>query len=202
MSQHPGTAHRAERVEKLFTLPSRMSGSAPSPILDAAAWISGLWVVAAVLGVGIFSGGTTSLVLALVLLYGTGAALSVLGWLTWRGLRVRAARRLAAEPGASAARDFLAATAAAQAEFRAAVFPEGATGTPEVRRALASSRAAAEGAPSSVLPARPTTGSAVRTVPRSGKSPIRKNAVCKSAARRRGTNPPAPPVQDDFAPAA
>lgn len=209
----PGTGHHAQRVEKLFTLPSRLTGSGPSPVpspvLDAAGWISGLWVAAALLGIGVFSGGTTSLVLAVVLLYGTGTSVAVLGWLACRALRMRAVRRLAAGPATPAARDFLAAAASARAEFRAALFPGGATGTPEVRRALAPSRAAAEAAPSSVLPARAEqaqTGCSApvsRAVPRSsGKSPIRKKARPKSAAKSSATKSPASPVQDDFAQAA
>ncbi|MFZ3415418.1 hypothetical protein [Arthrobacter sp. 3Tela_A] len=200
-----GTGNPTERLEKLRTLPSRMSGSAPSPALDAAGWISGLWLSAALLGLGVFSGGTTSLVLAVVLLYGTGAALAVLGWLAWRALSVRMRRRAASEPGASAARDFLAATASAREEIVQALFPAGATGTPEVLRATAPARVAAAGAPSSPLPAKaPNSGpdTIPRSVPRSGKSAIRKNATCKSAHRRRGVQSPAPPVQDDFAPAA
>ena len=196
-------------MHQLFTLPSRLAGSAPSPVLDAAGWISTLWVTAAVLGLGMFSGGTTSLVQAVVLLYGTGAALAVLGWLAGRALRLRAVRRLAADPEAHAARDFLATTTSAQAELRAALFPEGATGTPEVRRALAPSRAAAEAAPSSALPARaghPQPGSSApvsRTLPRSsGKSPIRKKARPKSAIRSNATKAAGSPVQDDFARAA
>ncbi|MFJ2506396.1 hypothetical protein [Arthrobacter citreus] len=200
-----GTANRTEHLEKLRTLPSRLAGSAPSPALDAAGWISGLWLAAALLGLGVFSGGTTSLVLAVVLLYGTGAALAVLGWLAWRALSLRMRRRAASEPGASAARDFLAATASAREEIIQALFPAGATGTPEVLRATAPARAAAAAAPNSPLPAKAPgggPGAAPRTSPRSGKSPIRKKATCKSAHRRRGAKPPAPPVQDDFARAA
>ncbi|MBF4994744.1 hypothetical protein ITX31_11565 [Arthrobacter gandavensis] len=202
---------RTESLEKLRTLPSRIAGSAPSPPLDAAGWLSGLWVAAALLGIGVFSGGTTSLVLAAALLYGTGAALAVLGWLAWRAFSGRMRRRAASGPGASAARDFLAATASAQEEVLRALFPAGATGTPEVLRATAPARAAAAAAPNSLLPVQ-ARGSATglasgpvtqhRPAPRPGKSPIRKNATCKSAMRRRSTKPPAGPAQDDFARAA
>lgn len=201
----PGTGNPTERLEKLRTLPSRIAGSAPSPVLDAAGWISGLWLSSALLGIGVFSGGTTSLVLAAVLLYGTGAALAVLGWLAWRALSVRLRRSAASDPGAAAARDFLAATASAREEIIQALFPAGATGTPEVLRATAPARAAAAAAPNSPLPAKAPNGgpgATPRTAQRSGKSPIRKKATCKSAHRRRGVKPPAPPVQDDFARAA
>ena len=197
-----GAGPHAARIERLFTLPSRLAGSGPPPVLNAAGWLSALWVAAALLGLGVFSGGTTSLVEAVVLLYGTGGALAVLSWLAWRAINLRVRRRADADPGTGAAREFLAATASAREEFIQALFPAGATGTPEVRRALASSRSAAEAAPSSRLAPRAAEGGTVRSAPRSGKSPIRKNAVCKSAARRRGTTPAAPPVQDDFAPAA
>lgn len=200
-----GTANPTERLEKLRTLPSRIAGSAPSPVLDAAGWISGLWLSAALLGIGVFSGGTTSLVLAVVLLYGTGAALAVLGWLAWRALSVRMRRRAVSDPGAAAARDFLAAAASAREEIVQALFPAGATGTPEVLRATAPARAAAAAAPNSPLPGKAPDsgpGTTPRTAPRSGKSAIRKKAICKSAHRRRGVKPPAPPVQDDFARAA
>ncbi|MFW0770808.1 hypothetical protein ACLRGH_12375 [Arthrobacter koreensis] len=197
-----GTATRTEYLEKLRTLPSRIAGLPPSPPLDAAGWLSGLWVAAAVMGIGVFSGGTTSLVLAAVLLYGTGGALAVLGWLAWRGLGVRLRRRAATGPGTSTARDFLAAADSAREEVLQALFPAGATGTPEVLRATAPARAAAAAAPNSPLPAPGSSPGTQRPVPRSGKSPIRKSATCKSVHHRRSAKPPAGPVQDDFARAA
>ncbi|MER2137802.1 MAG: hypothetical protein ABS909_08095, partial [Arthrobacter sp.] len=175
-------------------------------VLNAAGWLSAAWVAAALLGVGAFSGGTTSLVGAAVLIYGTGAALAVVGWLAWRAISLRVRRRADAAPARSAARELLAATASAREEFLQALFPAGATGTPEVRRALASTLSAAGTAPSSSLTAAPEGRSGVRTGPaagkRAGKSPIRKNAVCKSAARRSGTGTSARPVQNDYARAA
>ena len=191
-----GSGHHAERIEKLFALPSRLAGSpsspVPPPVLNTAGWLSGLWVTAALLGLGMFSGGTTSLVQAVVLLYGTGASLAVLCWLAWRALRMRAARRLAADPAAPAAREFLAAAAFAREEFLQALFPAGATGTPEVLKATAPARAAAAGAPRTDLRTELPSGPAAPAVPRSARarSPIRKNVRRKSAMRPAGRSAP------------
>lgn len=188
--RHPGTA-------RLLSLPSRVAGSPPSPVLDATCWLSILWVAAALLGLGFFSGGTTSLVLAAVLLYGTGTCLAVVGWLAFRALRLRAARRAAEKRDAAAARDFLAAAEFARAEIRAALFPEGATGRP---------------ARSATAPAPAPAG------PRSAARPSTKSPICKKARRKsapskstpgnsvrnsvRNTAAKTAAVQDDFAQAA
>ncbi|MFZ3451976.1 hypothetical protein [Arthrobacter sp. 7Tela_A1] len=181
--RHPDAA-------RLLSLPSRVAGSPPSAVLDTVCWFSVLWVAAGLLGLGFFSGGTTSLVLAVVLLYGTGACLAVVGWLAFRALRLRAARRAAEEPDATAARDFLAAEEFARAEIRAALFPEGATGRParaDTPQAPAGPRCAA----------RP-----------SAKSPISKKARRKSSPGKPNKSFPlntavtSAAVQDDFAQAA
>lgn len=183
-----GTEDHARRAQRVFTLPSRISGSAPSSVLDAAGWISVLWVAAALLGIGMFSGGTTSLVEAVFLLYGTGASLAVLGWLAYRGLSRRVRRRAAGDAGPAGAREILAAAASAREEFLQALFPAGATGTAEVLQATAPARAAAAAAPRTELLTQLPSGQApVNRLPSArAKSPIRKNARRKSAARPAG----------------
>ena len=150
----------------------------------AAGAASAAWLTAAALG--LFSGSAASLPLGLALIYITGIALLVLVWLALGRVR-RAAERRARRDQAQALRTFLAATSAAREEFLSALVPAGATGTPEVQRALAPSRAASEAAPRTrLVPAPAAAVPGTGTCPRPGaalspvKSAIRKNAVRKS----------------------
>lgn len=150
----------------------------------AAGTASAAWLIAAALG--LFSGSAASLPLGLALIYITGIALLVLVWLVLGRVR-RAAERRARRDRAQALRTFLAATSAAREEFLSALVPAGATGTPEVQRALAPSRAASAAAPRTRLvpasaPAGPGTVGSQRpgTILSPVKSAIRKNAVRKS----------------------
>lgn len=158
----------------------------------AAGAASAAWLTAAALG--LFSGGASSLPLGLALIYLTGIALLVLVWLAFGRVR-QAAERRARRDEAQALRTFLEATSAAREEFLSALVPAGATGTPEVQRALAPSRAASAAAPrTQLLPVPAATAPAVTATrgpgtgsgPRPGaalspvKSAIRKNAVRKS----------------------
>lgn len=137
-------------------------------------WISAIWLAAAVLGIGFFSGGTTNLALSLALLYGTGMALVVVIFALYRWLSGSARRRNAAAPDDAAAAAFVDATRLAQEELWAALLPPRPVGLPgvrtavtteEARRALATARKSAAAAPRSAVeseaPVAPAAASAV-----------------------------------------
>ncbi|CEA07577.1 hypothetical protein BN1051_00893 [Arthrobacter saudimassiliensis] len=137
-------------------------------------WISAIWLAAAVLGIGFFSGGTTNLALSLALLYGTGMALVVVIFALYRWLSGSARRRNAAVPDDAAAAAFVDATRLAQEELWAALLPPRPVGLPgvrtavtteEARRALATARKSAAAAPRSAVeseaPVAPAAASAV-----------------------------------------
>lgn len=90
--------------------------------------LSILWLVFAVIGFGSFSGGTTSLALALVLLYGTVVALLVVIAAAYRGLRRFAAERIGA--GNSAAAVVVDTARSAARELRMAFNPAPPSGRP------------------------------------------------------------------------
>ncbi|WP_146363467.1 hypothetical protein [Arthrobacter yangruifuii] len=82
-----------------------------------------LWLIFAVVGVGFFSGGTTSLALSLILLYGTGAALLVVIAALYRILTKAALQRVEAVPDDNAAAVFVDTTRSATEEIMAALRP-------------------------------------------------------------------------------
>ncbi|MET4061581.1 hypothetical protein ABIB35_003154 [Arthrobacter sp. UYP6] len=90
--------------------------------------ISSVWLVMAVTGVGFFSGGTTSLALSLILLYGTGVALIVVIAGIYRLVKKSAVRRAESVPDDTAALAFVDTTRSATEELRAALRPPAATG--------------------------------------------------------------------------
>ncbi|MCC9198083.1 hypothetical protein QNO08_05060 [Arthrobacter sp. zg-Y820] len=79
---------------------------------------------------GFFSGGTTSLALSLVLLYGTGAALIVVIAAVYRLVNKWALKRTETAPEDTAAVAFLGTTRSATEEVRSALRPPAATGRP------------------------------------------------------------------------
>ena len=169
--------------------------------------ISIVWLVMAVTGFGFFSGGTTSLALSLVLLYGTGVALVVVIAGIYRLVKKSAVRRAESVPDDTAALAFVDTTRSATEELRAALRPPAATGrqyAPVVRTmgpavsmsdAVAAARAAsiaaavasavAEAAAVEKTPARPAVakkrGAAASTVKSTVKTPAAPAA--KASAR-------------------
>ena len=92
--------------------------------------LSILWLVFAVSGLGSFSGGTTSLALSLVLLYGTGIALLIVIFAVYRAVRNFAALRAGGQNGAAAV--FVDTVRSAARELRSALYPAPPSGRPGV----------------------------------------------------------------------
>ncbi|MCQ2001836.1 hypothetical protein [Arthrobacter zhaoxinii] len=92
--------------------------------------LSTLWLISAVIGVGFFSGGTTSLAFSLILLYGTGAALLVVISALYRVLSRAALQRVVAAPDDNAAAVFVDTTRSATEEIMAALRPATPRGRP------------------------------------------------------------------------
>ena len=106
----------------------------------------------AITGFGFFSGGTTSLALSLVLLYGTGAALIVVSAAVYRFVKNSAVKRTETAPDDTAAVVFVDTARSATDELLAALRPAAATGRPSavsprtVREAVSSTATTAAAA--------------------------------------------------------
>lgn len=92
--------------------------------------VSIIWLLLAITGVGFFSGGTTSLALSLVLLYGTGTALIVVIAAIYRLVKNSAVKRTETAPDDTAAVAFVDTARSATEELLAALRPAAATGRP------------------------------------------------------------------------
>ncbi|MCC9176029.1 hypothetical protein [Arthrobacter sp. zg-Y179] len=179
--------------------------------------LSTLWLISAVIGVGFFSGGTTSLAFSLILLYSTGAALLVVISALYRVLSRAARQRVEAVPDDSAAAVFVDTTRSATEEIMAALrsaAPHGSPGTSvrmpstvdaldvaaalTARTAALTSAAAAEksaaAAAAMVTPGKPSTGKSAMN------KSVNKSAVNKSASKKKAA--PKQPAQPKKAQAA
>ena len=116
-------------------LPPQLVGAQQRPLYvkvrTALTVISSLWLIAAITGLGFFSGGTTSLALSLVLLYGTGMALIVVIAAIYRVVKNSAIKRAETAPADVAAGAFVDTARMASVELRAALRPPAATGKPQ-----------------------------------------------------------------------
>ncbi|MCQ1996167.1 hypothetical protein [Arthrobacter sp. zg-Y1171] len=180
--------------------------------------LSTLWLISAVIGIGFFSGGTTSLAFSLILLYGTGAALLVVITALYRVLSRAARQRVEAAPDDNAAAVFVDTTRSATEEIMAALRPAAPYGRPGVsvrmpqsvdaldvaaaltaRTAAMTSAVAAEksaaAAAAMVAPGK-STGSTSAV----NKSVVNKSAVNKSASKKKAA--PKQPAQPKKAQAA
>ena len=153
-----------------------------------------IWMVLAITGFGFFSGGTTSLALSLVLLYGTGAALIVVISAVYRLVNRSAVKRAEAAPEDTKAIVFVDTARSATEELLAALRPAAATGRPQyapasprtVRPAVSSETAAAVAA-SAPAAKQPVAGQAKTTAKAPPKSALNKavpNKSGKSAAAK------------------
>ncbi|MCC3276996.1 MULTISPECIES: hypothetical protein [unclassified Arthrobacter] len=95
--------------------------------------LSTLWLIAAVIGLGFFSGGTTSLAFSLILLYTTGGALLVVVSAIYRFVTRAARQRVETVPEDNAAAVFVDTTRSATEEIMAALRPAAPAGRPAVR---------------------------------------------------------------------
>ena len=164
-----------------------------------------IWMVLAITGFGFFSGGTTSLALSLVLLYGTGAALIVVISAVYRLVNRSAVKRAEAAPQDTKAIVFVGTARSATEELLAALRPAAATGRPQyapasprtVRPAAASETAAAVAA-SAPAAKQPAAGQAKPTAKASPKSALNKavpnKSGSKSAAAKSAKAAPAKPA--------
>ena len=149
-----------------------------------------IWMVLAITGFGFFSGGTTSLALSLVLLYGTGAALIVVISAVYRLVNRSAVKRAEAAPEDTKAIVFVDTARSATEELLAALRPAAATGRPQyapasprtVRPAVASETAAAVAA-SAPAAKQPAAGQAKATAKASPKSALNKAVPNKSGSK-------------------
>ena len=163
--------------------------------------LSTLWLILAVIGVGFFSGGTTSLALSLVLLYGTGAALLVVIAAIYRGVSRAARQRVETVPDDSAAAAFVDTARSATQEIMAALRPAAPAGRPAVPVRMPQSVdaidvAAALAARTAVMTAAVAaekTAAASADLVAPGKAPL-KSPVNKSATKKKsGSKQPAQP---------
>ena len=90
--------------------------------------ISIVWLMMAITGFGFFSGGTTSLALSLILMYGTGLALIVVAAAVYRLLKQAAVRRSGVVPEDTAAPAEAGTGPSAADELLAALRPQAGTG--------------------------------------------------------------------------
>ena len=168
--------------------------------------LSTLWLVSAVIGVGFFSGGTTSLAFSLILLYGTGAALLVVITALYRVLSRAARQRVEAVPEDNAAAVFVDTARSATEEILAALRPAAAYARPgtTVRMPstvdaldVAAALTARTAAMTSAVAAEKSAAAAAEMVsagkPAAGKSVMNKSAVNKSASKKAAPKQPAQP---------
>ena len=157
--------------------------------------LSTLWLILAIIGVGFFSGGTTSLALSLVLLYGTGAALLVVVSAIYRYVSRGARQRVETKPEGGAAAVFVDTTRSATEEILAALRPASPSGRASVAVRMpqtvdALDVAAALAARTAVLTAaaaaeKQAAASAAMVTPAKTKSPVNKSATKKKAGAKR-----------------
>ncbi|MCQ1947928.1 hypothetical protein [Arthrobacter sp. zg-Y1116] len=178
--------------------------------------LSTLWLISAVIGIGFFSGGTTSLAFSLILLYGTGAALLVVITALYRVLSRAARQRVEAAPDDNAAAVFVDTTRSATEEIMAALRPAAPYGRPGVsvrmpqsvdaldvaaaltaRTAAMTSAVAAEksaaAAAAMVAPGKSTGSTSAVNKSAVNKSAVNKSAVNKSASKKKAA--PKQPAQ-------
>ncbi|MCQ1987867.1 hypothetical protein [Arthrobacter sp. zg-Y844] len=180
--------------------------------------LSTLWLISAVIGIGFFSGGTTSLAFSLILLYGTGAALLVVITALYRVLSRAARQRVEAAPDDNAAAVFVDTTRSATEEIMAALRPAAPYGRPGVsvrmpqsvdaldvaaaltaRTAAMTSAVAAEksaaAAAAMVAPGKSTGSTSAVNKSAVNKSAVNKSAVNKSAVNKSASKKKAAPKQ-------
>ncbi|MDN3905200.1 hypothetical protein [Arthrobacter sp. YD2] len=161
--------------------------------------ISTLWLVLAIIGVGFFSGGTTSLALSLILLYGTGAALLVVITAIYRYVSRAARQRVETMPDDNAAAVFVDTTRSATEEIMAALRPAAPAGRPAVSVRMpqtvdaldvAAALAARTAALTSAAAAEKSAAAAAAIVsPAKTKSPVNKSATKKKTGTKRPAQP-------------
>ncbi|MBP3037090.1 hypothetical protein J2M53_12640 [Arthrobacter sp. zg-ZUI100] len=177
-------------------LPPQLVGVQQRPLYvkvrTTATVVASIWMVLAITGFGFFSGGTTSLALSLVLLYGTGVALIVVICAVYRLVNRSAVKRAEVAPEDTKAIVFVDTARSATEELLAALRPAAATGRPQyapasprtVRPAVSSETAAAVAA-SAPAAKQSAAGQAKTTAKASPKSALSKavpNKSGKSAA--------------------
>lgn len=170
-------------------LPPQLVGAQQRPLYvkvrTAITVISCVWLILAITDFGFFSGGTTSLALSLVLLYGTGAALIVVIAAVYRLVNKSALKRTETAPEDTAAVAFLGTTRSATEEVRSALRPPAATGRPHP----------APVSPRTVRPAASVSASDTATTqPAAQKQPANGQNIAAAAkpAPKSALNPPVP----------
>ena len=156
---------------------------------------SALWLISAIIGLGFFSGGTTSLAFSLILLYGTGAALLVVISAIYRAVSRAARQRVETAPDDNAATVFVDTTRSATEEIMAALRPAAPSGRPaaavrmpqsvdalDVAAALAARTAAMT---RTAAAEKAAAASAAMVAP--GKTTVGKSAVNKSANKKKAS---------------
>ncbi|MCC3303019.1 hypothetical protein [Arthrobacter sp. zg-Y895] len=165
--------------------------------------LSTLWLISAVIGIGFFSGGTTSLAFSLILLYGTGASLLIVISALYRVLNRAARERVEAAPDDSAAAVFVDTTRSATEEIMAALRPASPHGRPGVSVRMpqtvdaldvAAALTARTAAMTSAVAAEKSAAAAAAMVA-PGKSTGSTSAVNKSAVNKSAVKKKAAPKQ-------
>lgn len=178
-------------------LPPQLVGAQQRPLYvkvrTALTVISSLWLIAAITGLGFFSGGTTSLALSLVLLYGTGMALIVVIAAIYRVVKNSAIKRTETAPEDAAAGAFVDTARMASVELRAALRPPAATGKPQFAP-VESAAPVFEAHQGSAQQASATQVSSAKSAakPAANKAAADKPAANKAAADKNAPNKPAP----------
>ena len=161
--------------------------------------LSTLWLIFAIIGVGFFSGGTTSLAFSLILLYTTGAALLVVISAVYRFLTRAARQRVETVPEDSAAAVFVDTARSATEEIMAALRPAAATGSPAVRMpqnvdaldvaAALAARTAALTAAAAAEKSAAAAAAMVAPAKTVTKSPVNKSAKKKKSGPKQSAQP-------------
>ena len=161
--------------------------------------LSTLWLVFAIIGVGFFSGGTTSLAFSLILLYTTGAALLVVISAVYRFLTRAARQRVETVPEDSAAAVFIDTARSATEEIMAALRPAAATSSPAVRMpqhvdaldvaAALAARTAALTAAAAAEKSAAAAAAMVAPAKTMTKSPVNKSATKKKPGSKQPAQP-------------
>jgi hypothetical protein len=172
-------------------LPPQLVGVQQRPLYvkvrTALTVISSIWLLMAITGFGFFSGGTTSLALSLVLLYGTGTALIVVMAAVYRLVKNSAVKRTETAPDDTAAVVFVDTARSASEELLAALRPAAATGRPS---AVSPRTVRAAVPPEATTPA-VTTPAAAAAAPSAAKASGSKASGSKAPAAKASKAKPA-----------
>jgi hypothetical protein len=162
-------------------LPPQLVGVQQRPLYvkvrTALTVISSIWLLMAITGFGFFSGGTTSLALSLVLLYGTGMALIVVMAAVYRLVKNSAVKRTETAPDDTAAVVFVDTARSASEELLAALRPAAATGRPSA----VSPRTVRAAVPPEVTTPAVTTPAAAAAAPSAAKASGSKAPAAKAS---------------------